>query len=235
MDPQAIIATCEANWDANKSDCNHFVKAVAVALGVTIFSDGDNADAIMDKLSGAVGWNLIGDLPTVEADATAGMFIIAGLKSADFTPPRANGHVVVVVQGDDPNHPGYPMAYWGMLGGVGQKDSSIRNSFTPNTDLPNVKYYGTTLPDSTTTSFKSQDRTTLSDSTNTSFESQDRLVDVRSTVESFISKVVETLGKDSQGDPKDRIFFPHGIDTVEIAVKTGLVDVSVKIAGPKST
>jgi hypothetical protein len=32
MDPQHIIDTCESNWDANKGDCNHFVKAVADAL-----------------------------------------------------------------------------------------------------------------------------------------------------------------------------------------------------------
>jgi hypothetical protein len=47
MDPQHIIDVCEANWDDNKSDCNHFVKAVANALGVTLFSDGENADAIL--------------------------------------------------------------------------------------------------------------------------------------------------------------------------------------------
>lgn len=216
MDPQHIIDVCEAKWDANKSDCNHFVKAVADALGVTIFSPGDNADAIMDKLSTAAGWNLIGDLATVEADATAGMFIIAGLKSADFNPPRANGHVVVVVEGDDPNHPGFPMAYWGMLGGVGQKDSSIRNAFIPNVDLQNVQYYGTTLSDTS------------------QLIAPDRLVDVKATVESLIAKIVGSLGKGSEENPKDRLFFPNGIETVEIAVKAGLVDLSVKIAGPKS-
>jgi hypothetical protein len=173
----------------------------------------------MDKLAAAAGWNLIGDLATVEADAAAGMFIIAGLESGNFTPPRAHGHVVVVVNGDDPNHPGFPMAYWGMFGGVGQEDSSIRNSFTPDVDLPNVKYYGTTLP-------------------NANLEPQlltpDRLVDIKSSVESLIDKIVGSLSKSSEGDPKDRIFFPHGIETIEIAVKSGLVDVSVKIAGPRS-
>jgi hypothetical protein len=59
MDPQHIIDICEANWDANKTDCNHFVKAVADALGVTLFSASDDADDILDKLSTAAGWQLI--------------------------------------------------------------------------------------------------------------------------------------------------------------------------------
>ena len=223
MDPPHIIDVCENNWDANKSDCSGFVKAVSNALGVTLFSAGDNADAIMDKLSTAVGWNLIGDLPTVESDASLGMFVIAGLKSGDFNPARANGHVVVVVKGDDPNHPGYPMAYWGTLGGVGQKDSSIRNSFTPNTDLPNVKYYGTTL------------QAAMMMSLATPIKSSDNLSDVKSAVESLVTTVVDALNKTSDGEPKTRLFFPNGIEKIEIEVKAGPVDVRLAIAGPKST
>jgi hypothetical protein len=223
MDPQHIIDTCEAKWDANKSDCNHFVRAVTDALGVTIFSPGDNANAIMEKLSAAADWNLIGDRATVEADAAAGMFIIAGLKSGDFTPPRTNGHVVVVVNGDDPNHPGYPMAYWGMLGGVGQKNSSIRNSFTPNTDLPNVKYYGTAL------------QAAMMMSLATPITSSDNLYDVKSAVESLVGTVVDALHKASDEEPKTRLFFPNGIEKIEIEVKAGPIDVRLAVVGPKST
>jgi hypothetical protein len=223
MDPQHIIDVCENKWDANKSDCSGFVKAVSNALGVTLFSDGDNADTVMDKLSASAGWNLVGDLPTVENDAAAGMFVIAGLKSGDFSPPRANGHVVVVVKGDDPNHPGYPMAYWGTLGDVGQKDSSIRNSFTPNTDLPNVKYYGTTLQDAMMMRLAMPA---------TSF---DNVSEVKSAVESLITTVVGALNKTSDGEPKSRLFFPNGIEKIEIEVKAGPVSVSVAVAGSKST
>ena len=226
MDPQHIIDVCEANWDANKSDCNHFVKAVADALGVTLFASGDDADAIMDKLSNTAAWTLIPsapDLSAVENDAAAGQFIIAGLKSGDFIPPRAHGHVVVVVKGDDPNHPGYPLAYWGMLGGKGQKDSSIRNSFTPNTDLPNVNYYGTILQDA------------MAMDLGRALTATDNLGQVRSAVESLIVTVVDALGKSSGEDPKKRLFFPNGIDNVEIEVKVGTVDVSLKIGGPKSS
>jgi hypothetical protein len=225
MDPQHIIDICEANWDANKGDCNHFVKAVADALGVTLFSPGDNAE-LSYKLGNASGWSLIPstpDLSTVEADASTGQFIIAGLKSSDFNPPRNNGHVVVVVKGDDGAHPGFPLAYWGKLGGVGAKDSSIRNSFIPDVDLPNVKYYGSVLPDvSTSMRFAAQ------------LNAPDQLVDAKAAIESIISTITDSLSKSSQGDQTNRLFFPNGIEDIEIAVKAGPVDVSVKISGPKS-
>jgi hypothetical protein len=223
MDPQHIIDICEGNWDANKSDCNHFVKAVADALGLTLFSAGDNADAIMDKLANAVGWAVIPsstDLSAVENDASAGHFIIAGLKSADFTPPRNNGHVVVVVKGDDSAHPGFPLAYWGKLGGVGAKDSSIRNTFIPDVDLPNVKYYGTVLPDITDAFL----------TTRLATSAPDTLGAAVSSVESLIATVVESLGKPTE----NRLFFPNGIEKIEIEIKAGTVEVSVKVGGPKA-
>jgi hypothetical protein len=226
MDPQHIIDVCHTNWDANKDDCNYFVKAVADALGVTLFSSGDNADAIIDKLANASGWSLIPstpDLSTVEADASAGQFIIAGLKSGDFNPPRNNGHVVIVVKGDDSAHPGFPLAYWGKLGGTGAEDSSIRNSFIPDVDLPNVKYYGTVLADvSTTMRFATQ------------LAAPDQLVDAKAAIESIISTIVDCLSKGSGSNQTNRLFFPNGIEDIEIAVKAGPVDVSVKISGPKS-
>jgi hypothetical protein len=142
MTPQQIIDACEAVWVANKSNCSGFVKAVASSLGVTTFDGGDNADAIVNKLPAAAGWSQLTDLATVEANAASGWFIVAGLQSSGFTPPRNNGHVVVVVQGDDPNHPGFPMAYWGTLGAVGRENASIRNAFIPGVDLGNVLYFG---------------------------------------------------------------------------------------------
>jgi hypothetical protein len=229
MDPQHIIDTCESNWDANKSDCNHFVKAVADSLGVTLFAAGDDADTILNKLSNAAGWPPIPgtpDLSTVETDAAAGQFIIAGLRSNEFTPPRTHGHVVVVVKGDDPLHPGYPLAYWGTLGGVGQKDSSIRNTFIPDTDLPNVKYYGTSLPDAATMHFIGQ----LAGLTR-----PDSLAEVKATIESLTTTLVSSIGTSYDGDQKDRVFFPNGVEKIEIEVKVGAIDVSVKVVGPKAT
>jgi hypothetical protein len=132
LTPQQIIDACNAVWEANKSNCSGFVRAVASPLGVTLFDDGDDADSIVDKLTSAPDWGALPDLPTVEANASAGWFIIAGMKSTEFATPRANGHVIVVVQG--------------MLGGVGQENSSIRNTFNVHQDLPNVHYFGIQLP-----------------------------------------------------------------------------------------
>lgn len=234
MDPQHIIDVCEANWDANKDDCNHFVKAVADALGVTLFSSGDTADAIVDKLGNAPGWSLIPsttDLSTVEADAAAGQFIIAGLRSEAFNPPRNNGHVVVVVKGDDSAHPGFPLAYWGKLGGIGAKDSSIRNTFIPDVDLPNVRYFGTVLPDvAAALRFAAHFATPIAPPIAAPYH----LADAKSAIESIISTVTDSLGKGFQNEQTNRLFFPNGIEDIEITVKAGPVDVSVKVSGPKS-
>jgi hypothetical protein len=219
MDPQHIIDICEANWDANKTDCNHFVKAVADALGVTLFDSGDNADAILDKLSSAGGWNSIPDRAQVEAQAGAGQFIIAGLRSTEFHPPRAHGHVVVVVAGDDSSHPGFPMAYWGKLGGVGEKDSSIRNAFIPGPDLDAVHYFGTSLQ---------LDRIARLP--------YDQFQSVGSAVEELMSRIVETLGSAQSGAKHgDRVFFPNGVELIDLEVKVGAVDIKVKVAGPKAS
>ena len=96
---------------------------------------------MVDKLSHATGWHLLAGRAAAESAADAGRFVIAGLRGSEFTPPRAHGHVVVVVRGDDPNHPGSPMAYWGTLNGVGRKDSSIRYAFIPGVDLDKVHYF----------------------------------------------------------------------------------------------
>jgi hypothetical protein len=221
MNPQQIIDACEANWDANKSDCNHFVKAVADSLGLTLFDSGDNADAIINKLTSAAGWNTIPDRAQVEAQASAGVFIIAGLRSSEFHPPRNNGHVVVVVAGDDSSHPGFPMAYWGTLNGVGQKDSSIRNTFIPGPDLDAVHYFGTSLLVSPM-----------------DVVSVDQFESVHVAVEDLLAKVVKTLSSASSTAPGEteagnRIFFPNGIELIDLEVKVGPVDIKLKIAGPK--
>lgn len=219
MDPQHIIDICEANWEANKTDCNHFVKAVADALGVTLFGPNDNADAILNKLAGAAGWSLIPNRAQVESQASAGQFIIAGLQSTEFHPPRNNGHVVVVVQGDDSSHPGFPMAYWGKLGGVGAKDSSIRNAFIPGPDLDAVHYYGTSL---------SLDRIARL--------SYEQFQSMGSAVNELLSRIVKTLGSAQSRGTKleNRLFFPNGVELIDLEVKVGEIDIKVKIAGPKA-
>jgi hypothetical protein len=68
--------------------------------------------------------------------ASAGKLVMAGLKGSEQAHPDLHGHVVVVVDGTpDP----YPRAYWGRLGGSGEKDTSIRWAWTAQ-DRDRVSY-----------------------------------------------------------------------------------------------
>jgi hypothetical protein len=141
------------------------------------------------------------------------------LRAHGFDPPRDHGHVVVVVKGDDAAHPGFPLAYWGTLDGVGKKDSSIRNTFRPNTDLPKVLFYGTHA---------------IAAFAFHRIVAPDKLTDARSTAQQLVAEIIDSLGKFSGKDQKDRIFFPNGIESIEIDVKAGPVSIDLKIAGPKT-
>jgi hypothetical protein len=148
MDPQRIIDVCEANWEAHKSDCSGFVKAVCGALGVGTFAAGDNADVIVDKLRAATDWAALaaGDGTTAKAQADAGLLVIAGLKGADQAQPDPHGHVVVVVSGPlDSTHGKYPTAYWGRLGGVGAQAQTINWAWRAE-DRDRVGYFAKSLP-----------------------------------------------------------------------------------------
>jgi hypothetical protein len=116
----AIVAACEAKWPAGQSDCSLFVREVAAAVGVTITG---NADEIVDSIQEADWTPLIDGVAAAEA-AAAGQLAIAGLKGADQQQPSPHGHVVVVVPGPLA-HGKYPSAYWGRLGGIGEKNKTI--------------------------------------------------------------------------------------------------------------
>jgi hypothetical protein len=115
-----VIDTCEAVWEANKADCNAFAKAVARKYNVTL---SGQANDIVDQIRGS-GWEKITSGPKAAEAAAAGKLVIGALKGSDMTPPEAHGHVVVVVQGPLA-HGKYPSAYWGKLGGVGEKNKTI--------------------------------------------------------------------------------------------------------------
>jgi hypothetical protein len=134
FDAQGIIDSCENHWDAYKSDCSGFVKAVATDFGITLTGQ---ADDIVDEMQGD-GWDVVVDGPAAEQQAAAGDFVLAGLKGADQNPPQTHGHVVVVVKG--PLAKGkYPSAYWGTLNGVGAKGKTINYAWK-EADRDNVIY-----------------------------------------------------------------------------------------------
>lgn len=142
MDPQHIIDVCKANFSAHNSACNAFVEAVAQALGVTLFTAYDLADAMVDKLRAAPDWLKLADGAGAKEQADAGWLVIGGLQGGDETPPAEHGHVVVVVTGPlDPLHNKYPTAYWGKLGGVGAEWTTVNWAWNA-LDRDRVEYFG---------------------------------------------------------------------------------------------
>lgn len=131
---QEIINECERNFETYKSDCSGFVKAVAMKFGVDLMGQ---ADAIVDQIKGPE-WTNIGNGIEAKAKADAGWLVVAGLKSSDHNPARNNGHVVIVVAGPLANGK-YPTGYWGTLGGVGRKNTTINYAWRES-DRDNIKY-----------------------------------------------------------------------------------------------
>jgi hypothetical protein len=81
--------------------------------------------------------------------AGAGMLVVAGLKSNNYTPPLntalpgIDGHVAIVVAGalDDGK---YPIAYWGTSAGVSGRKQTLRSAWNA-VDFGNVYYAGRSI------------------------------------------------------------------------------------------
>lgn len=134
-----IIAACESVWDANKSDCSGFVKAVCEQFQVAMTGQADN---IIDQIQSA-GWTSLSDGVAAKRAADQGQLVICGLRGASLTPPNSHGHVAVVVSGALA-HGKYPTAYWGQLGGVGRKKETLNYAFK-KVDRDKVIYAGKTV------------------------------------------------------------------------------------------
>lgn len=119
MTPEKIIACCEAHWEAYKSDCSGFVKAVARELGTNLEGDANAISEFIQQLPQKTS-----DGMTAATWASEGKLVVAGLKGQDHQPPRSHGHVVVVVVGPLA-HDQYPSAYWGTLGSTGRKNQTL--------------------------------------------------------------------------------------------------------------
>lgn len=116
QDAKKIIDVCEDEWPSNKGDCSGFVKDVAASLGVSL---SGQANDIVDQIAGP-GWTKLADGKAAKKAADEGKFVVGGLKGSDQQTPSAHGHVVVVVSGPLAKDQ-YPTAYWGTLGGVGER------------------------------------------------------------------------------------------------------------------
>ena len=134
--PDPVKDACEACFDAHSGDCSGFARAVAQQLGVTLTG---LANDIVDTIRGGAPWTVLADGIAASQQATAGKLIIGGLKGSEQANPDPHGHVVVVVAGQPLAHGLYPFAYWGKLGGVGDKDQTVNWAWNVN-DRDKVTY-----------------------------------------------------------------------------------------------
>lgn len=134
--PDAVKDACEACFAANANDCSGFARAVASQVGVTLTG---LANDIVDTLRGGGEWTQLDDGVAASQQATAGKFVVGGLRGDEQTHPDPHGHVVVVVAGEPLAHGKYPFAYWGRLGGGGMKDQTVNWAWRQE-DRDNVTY-----------------------------------------------------------------------------------------------
>ena len=132
---------CEACFEAHKSDCSGFVRAVGSTLGVPI---AGLANDIVAALRSGGEWRPLPDGVAAAASAKAGKLVVGGLPGSEQSAPSSHGHVVVVVAGPLA-HDRYPSAYWGRLGGVGAKFETVNFAWTQQ-DRGRVSYAEHDLP-----------------------------------------------------------------------------------------
>jgi hypothetical protein len=123
-----VISICKSNWEAHKTNCSGFVKAVAEELGIFLFGQ---ANDIVDYI--AADWWPVENGIEARNWAEAGYLVIGGLQAT------GHGHVVVVTCGPLA-HGKYPTAYWGRLGAVGEKAKTINFAWNV-TDRDKVRYF----------------------------------------------------------------------------------------------
>jgi len=133
--PDRVTQACEDCFEAHQSDCSGFARAVAGQCGVTLTG---LADQIVDTIRAGGAWTPLPDGLAAAKSAHDGKLVIAGLKGSEQDHPNPHGHVVVVVDGPL-GRDAYPSAYWGRLGGTGEKHKTINFAWSEN-DRDEVSY-----------------------------------------------------------------------------------------------
>ncbi|WP_444996092.1 hypothetical protein [Aliikangiella sp. IMCC44359] len=123
-----ILTLCEKYWATYQQDCSGYIKAIASELKIPL---SGQANDIVDQIQ-RDPWRILKSGVEACLQATSGMFVVAGLKA------NPHGHVVVVVPGPL-SHSKYPTAYWGSLGGIAKKNTTINWSWN-KIDRDNVIY-----------------------------------------------------------------------------------------------
>ena len=129
-----IFAICEKDWEAHKSDCSGYVRAVAHDLGVPL---SGLANQLVDHWNKGGGWMKLSGPLDASIKATQGYLVVAGKKE------KGHGHVVVVVPGHSSHNDA--MGYWGMLHHVGKKDQGLGWAWK-RSELKSVSYFAIAVP-----------------------------------------------------------------------------------------
>lgn len=82
----------ERAYEREKFNCSGFVRHAAAALKIRL--EGQQADDQLDFMERE--WTRLKNGMHAAEMASQHFFVVAGLKSTDYDPPRSNGHVVVI-------------------------------------------------------------------------------------------------------------------------------------------
>jgi hypothetical protein len=143
--PDRVKDACEACFAAHSGDCSGFARAVAQQLGIVL---NGLANTIVDTIRAGAPWTALADGIAAAQAAADGRFVIGGLRGDEQANTDAHGHVVVVVAtapGQVLAHGKYPFAYWGRLGGIGDKDQTVNWAWNSD-DRDNVTYAAHDIP-----------------------------------------------------------------------------------------
>ena len=142
-DQTQVVAACEKVWNAYKHDCSGFAKAVARELLVFLPGSSGSADWMTwmisnwlpstDSKFNEIGFGKFATIQAID-EADKGNLVLGGLTADEINSVRRipekftdHGHVVIVTPGV--GHHGWPRGYWGTLGGVGHKNTSLSATF----------------------------------------------------------------------------------------------------------
>ena len=136
-DAAKIQKTCTDVWSQSgpdgpfKAACNYFAIEAAQRLGLSL---SGTADQIIDSIRNNPTWTVLADGPTARDAATQGLFVLAGVRSDAYDPPRTEGHLAIVTPGAM-NPAGWaPAGYWGstdpVIAGKGGSGAPISQCYT---------------------------------------------------------------------------------------------------------
>ncbi len=131
---EKIIAKCRENYQTHKGDCVEFASAVLKHFfSSPDFDGGVFSDTVVTRLrNGATyKWKKTSSIATAIAQAKAGNFVIAGMKSTELG--DTNGHLALVcgVSGQPSGNPPVivPVGYAGSIGGNSIENARLTGTF----------------------------------------------------------------------------------------------------------